>query len=91
MKILNLSDNEKKQLLKDKEFIKQNNLKEYEIKEIINSLSDISKTEILLDENLIRETLKLSEFKISELAKTLLSDETKNKIISIYKIESFQN
>lgn len=85
-----MSDYEKKQLLYNQDFMGKHQIPDYDLKEIIGSFADETRAEILTDIDLIRDTLHLADFQIVELAKGLLSDEVKSKIIEIYQLPNFQ-
>lgn len=85
-----MSDFGKKQLLYNQEFIEKHQIPDYDLKEIIGSLTDKTRAEILTDIDLIRDKLHLADFKIVQLAKGLSSEEAKSKIIEIYQLPTYQ-
>lgn len=85
-----MSDSGKQQLLYNQEFIESHQIANYDLKNIIDSLTDETRAEILTDIDLIRGKLHLEDFQIIELAKGLLSEEAKSKIIEIYQLSAYQ-
>ncbi len=87
--IIELDDDEKRQILYDEDFHKKHELDNNDLMKIINSLKKKSKEELLFDKELIVDKLHLDHKQITELAKELPTDEEKNKIISDYGLEKF--
>lgn len=83
------SDDIKKHILYNQEFIEKYRISYYELKIIVLSLTDEARTEILMDINLITNTLHLRNFQVAELAEDLLSEDAKSRIIEIYKLENY--
>ena len=81
-----LSSNSIKQLLYDTNFIETYKFSESQLRDIILCLDDKSKEEILFDEKLIIEQLKLSEFSIEDIIKSLTADEVKKRMINRIKL-----
>lgn len=84
------SDEGKKQLLHIPGFVNNHQLTYIELRDIIYSLSDESRVEILTDIDLITNNLHLTDFKIAILAKSLSSEEAKKKILEIYPLSQDQ-
>lgn len=88
--IKEMSDNGKKQLLHNQEFIEKYQISGYELKSIVSSLTDEAKVEVLMDIDLIKNQLHFEDFKIVDLVKELSSEEAKDKIIEIYQFTNYQ-
>lgn len=88
--IKEMSDNGKKQLLHNQEFIEKYQISGYELKSIVSSLTDEAKVEVLMDIDLIKNQLDFEDFKIVDLVKELSSEEAKDKIIEIYQFTNYQ-
>ena len=85
-----MSDYGKKQILYNQEFIEKHQILDHNLEEIIDSLTDEIKAEILADIDLIRDKLHLTDFQIVQLAKGLSSEEPKIKILGIYQLADSQ-
>ena len=83
-----LSDIEKQQLLHNQEFIEKYKIANYELKDIISSLTDKSKTKILMDIDLIKNQLHLENFQITDLVNELSSENAKDKAIELYEFSN---
>ncbi len=84
-----MSDSAKKQLLYNQDFIEKHQITNYKLENIISSLSDEARTEILVDIDLITNILHLNDFQISELVKGLSSEEAKRKMLEVYKLSNY--
>lgn len=87
--IKELNDSGKKQILSNQAFIEKYQITTYELKDIILSLSDDVRTEILTDSNFITDKLHLENFEIADLIKSLSSEETKSKILERYQLDEY--
>lgn len=85
-----MSDTGKQQLLYNQEFIEKHQIADYELSEIISSLTEEARTEILMDIDLIKNKLHLEDFQVTKLVKGLSSDEAKYKAIEIYQFANHQ-
>ena len=83
------SDSAKQHLLYNQDFIdfiKKHQITDYELKEIISSLNEETRTKVLMDIELITNKLQLADFQVAQLVKGLSSEESKNRILEIYKL-----
>lgn len=78
----------KMQILNDKDFIQKNNITKSEIGQIIKSLSDDSKKEVLLDKSLIEETAGLTSYEIYTIVSGLSSEQIKFEMIDLYNFDN---
>ena len=85
-----MGDIGKQQLLYNQDFIEKHQISDYELKYIVSSLSEESRTEILMDVDLIKNKLHLADFQIIELVKELSSEEAKDRAIGIYQFTNYQ-
>lgn len=85
-----ISDIGKQQLLYNQEFIEKYQIASYELEEIISSLTEEARAEILMDIDLIRNKLHLEDFQVTKLVERLSSEEAKDKAIGIYKFDNYQ-
>lgn len=85
-----MSDIGKQQLLHNQEFIEKHQIAGYELEEIISSLTEEARTEILMDIDLIRNQLHLEDFQVTKLVERLSSEEVKDKAIGIYQFANYQ-
>lgn len=74
--------------VKDAEKLKSFDISRYDIKEIIESLDDSSKTSILQDEQYLTKEIGLTEFDISKIITGLENDESKMNMAKKYNLES---
>ena len=88
--IKKLSDNGKQELLHNQEFIKKHKIANFQLKSIVSSLSENEEAKILMDIDLIKNKLHLTDFQIIDLVKGLSSEEAKDKAIGIYKFRNNQ-
>ncbi len=70
-----------------KKLIEENPLYDEGLENIFFSLSEDERLEILMDVDFIKNKLYLEDFEITELIKTLSSDEAKDKLIDTYHLE----
>ncbi len=87
--IKNLGDNEKTQILQDKDFLEKSKIKDYDIKNIISTLEDEAKLELLEDVEFITNGLALKDYQITELIKEITSEENKIKLLGSYSLEAY--
>lgn len=85
-----MSDIGKKQLLYNQEFIEKHQIASYELEEIISSLTEEARVEILMDIDLIRNKLHLEDFQVTKLVERLSSEGVKDKAIGIYQFATYQ-
>ena len=88
--IKKMSDIGKQQLLYNQEFIEKHQIAGYEIEEIISSLTEETRVEILMDIDLIRNKLHLEDFQVTKFVERLSSEEVKDKAIGIYQFANYQ-
>ena len=88
--IKGMNDTGKQQLLHNQEFIEKYQIDEYDLRNIIYSLADEARAEILTDRDLIVNKLHLQDFHIVELSKGLSSEESKNEILGMYQLRYSQ-
>ena len=88
--IKKMSDSGKQQLLHNQEFIEKYQIADYELKDIVYSLTDEARAETLADRDLIVDKLHLQDFQIVELVKGLSSEEAKSKMFGIYQLSNYQ-
>ena len=87
--IKNMSDVGKTQLLYNQEFIKKYGIDNYAIIDIIESLSDSEKAQILTNGDFIKNKLQLNDGQIINLAKELMSEDSKRTILKKYHFEKY--
>lgn len=85
-----MSDIGKQQLLHNQDFIEKHQIPDYELKNIISSLTDETRAEVLMDIDLITNKLHLADFQITELVKGLSSEESKSKMLELYELADHQ-
>jgi hypothetical protein len=85
-----MSDIGKQQLLHNQDFIEKYQISDYELKNIISSLTDETRAEVLMDIDLITNKLHLEDFQITELVKGLSSEEFKSKMLELYELSDYQ-
>lgn len=85
-----MSDIGKQQLLHNQGFIEKYQIPDYELKNIISSLTDEARAEVLIDIDLITNKLHLADFQITELVKGLSSEESKSKMLELYELADHQ-
>lgn len=85
-----MSDIGKQQLLHNQDFIEKYQIPDYELKNIISSLTDEARAEVLIDIDLITNKLHLADFQITELVKGLSSEESKSKMLELYELADHQ-
>lgn len=83
-----MSDSGKRQILHNQDFIKKHQIADYELKNIISSLIDESRTEVLMDIDLITNKLHLADFQVTELVKGLSSEESKSRMLKVYELSN---
>ncbi|MBQ2938109.1 MAG: hypothetical protein IJE05_04455 [Clostridia bacterium] len=88
--IKKMSDNSKQQILRNQEFIEKHQIADYELKNIVLSLTEEARAEMLTDIDLITNKLHLANFQIVDLTKGLSSEEAKNRILEIYQLANHQ-
>lgn len=74
----------------NQEFIEKHQIAGYEIEEIISSLTEETRVEILMDIDLIRNKLHLEDFQVTKFVERLSSEEVKDKAIGIYQFANYQ-
>lgn len=84
-----MSDIVKQKLLHNQQFIEKHQIASYELEEIISSLTEDARTDILMDIDLIRNQLHLEDFQITPLVASLSSEEVKNKAMRIYQFANY--
>ena len=87
--IEDLSNSSKIELLHNQDFITKHNFPDYQLMTIIANLTGKEKSEILRDVDLVRNTLHLSDTKITDLAQNLSTDNEKDTIIQKYQLDDF--
>ncbi len=88
--IKEMSNSGKQQLLHNQDFIEKHKLDNYELRDIISSLTDEARTEVLMDVDLITNKLHLSDFQVSELVEGLSDEESKSKMLETYELSDYQ-
>lgn len=86
--IKRLCDTGKNKYLHNQELIEKHSLSNYELKNIISSMGDASKAEILKDKKLVTDKLHLENYQITELTKQLTSENTKRTVLQMYQLEN---
>lgn len=84
-----LSDSAKIEILHNQNFITKHDFPDYQLTSIITNLTDKGKSEILVDVDLVRNILHLSDTQITDLAKNLSNDNEKDNVIQKYKLDDF--
>ena len=84
-----MGDSSKLQLLRSQDFIEKHKIKDLYLNDIILSLNENSRIEILSDTDLIKNKLKLSEYYISGLIAKLSDDDAKDCLIEAYKLDGY--
>ena len=84
-----MGDSSKLQLLHSQDFIEKHKIEDLYLNDIILSLNEHSRTEILSDTDLIKNKLKLSEYYISGLIAKLSDDDAKERLIEAYEFNDF--
>lgn len=79
--IKKIGDSGKKQLLHNQTFIEKYQISNYEIENIISSITDKTRAEILLDKDLITNKLQLEDFCITKLVKGLSNGKSKIRLL----------
>lgn len=87
---MKMSNSGKTQLLHNQDLIKKYQIADYELKDIISSLDEKARVEVLMDKDLITNKLHLSDFQIVDLVKGLSSEEEKDKTMGIYQFMNYQ-
>ncbi len=82
--IKKIGDSGKQRLLNDQDFIQKYQIDEYDLINIISSLTDEARTEILMDVDLIRNKLNIPDFLVTKLVKELSNDESKRRALKVY-------
>ena len=85
-----LNDFYKLKLIGKPEFLKGCKLNKYQISDIIKTLSEENKKDILFNSKLLKETLNFDNYAISELISTLQENEIKLKMIDLYEFGNYQ-
>lgn len=85
-----MGDIAKQQLLHNQEFIEKHQITDYELKEVISTLTKKAKTEMVMDTEFIQNKLHLKDFQITELVTGLSNDEEKLRAINIYPFANYQ-
>lgn len=79
--IKKIGDSGKQQLLHNQTFIEKYQISNYEIENIISSITDEARAEILLDKDLITNKLQLEDFCIAKLVKGLSNEKSKIRLL----------
>ena len=85
-----MSDTKKQALLYKQDFLEKHQISSYDSAKILLSCSEEKRAEILSDSNLITNTLKLEDYRISKLITSLAKDEDKIKVLDMYQLEDYQ-
>lgn len=88
--IKKMCDDSKQQLLHNQDFIEKYQITDYKLKDIVFSLTDEVREEILTDIDLITNKLHLADYQIADLIKGLSSEEAKSRILEIYQLVNYQ-
>ncbi len=88
--IKKMSDNVKQQVLYNQDFIKKYQIADYELREIISSLNEETKTKVLMDMDLVTNKLHLADFQVTQLVKELSSEESKSIMMEKYELPNHQ-
>lgn len=88
--IKRLNDNTKLQLLHNQNFIQKYQIPDYELRNIVSTLSEQAQEKILLDVNFVTNQLHLAGHQIMKLVENLSNDEVKDKVLKIYPLENYQ-
>ena len=88
--IIKMDDAGKQQLLNKQDFIEKYQIPNYGLEYIISTLTEKSKTEILMDKDLITDKLHLTDFQILALVGKLPSEDAKDKLIELYQFENYE-
>lgn len=85
--LLKSSDNKKSKILHDQDFIEKNKLDSYDLKNIILSMSDETRIQILSEVDLINQHFSNSQ--ITDLIESLPGDDTKREAMRNYSLVSY--
>lgn len=88
--IKGLNDNTKLQFLHNQNFIQKYQIPDYELRNIVSTLSEQVQEKILLDVNFVTNQLHLAGHQIMKLVENLSNDEVKDKALNIYPLENYQ-
>lgn len=88
--IMPLSDEGKKKILYNQAFIEKHELSNKQLVNIIYSLGDKIRTEVLADKELIKEKLHINDYIITDLIKGLPSEKLKKEMSKLYKLSKNQ-
>ena len=83
--IKKLEDDDKKQILYNQEFLEKKELGLY-LKDIILSMGDVAKLEILRDNKFVNDVLHLERFDIAPIIQSLDDDEDKKASLQLYDL-----
>ncbi len=86
-----LDDEGKKEILYNKEFIEKRQFEDCRMEDMISSLSNHTRENLLADKNLMKGILQFTDKQIVDLTKDLSSEESKNKIMELYQFSDFYN
>lgn len=85
-----MSDSGKQQILHNKKLIEKYKLNNYDLENIIISMTEKNKIDVLMDNELLKNQLQISDYTIVKLAKDLSSEEVKDKLIDLYQFSGFE-
>lgn len=88
--ISQMSNNIKKQIIYNEDFIIKHNLSNYTLRNVISSLSNADKSQILNDTNLVNNVLHLTVENIIDLSQDLTDDNLKIGIIELHQLDYHQ-
>lgn len=88
--IKKLDDNVKTQILYNQEFIQKHQIEDFHLKEILDSLGDSAKSQVLTDKTLTTDKLHLTDWQIAGIVKDLSDEKIKQELLSIYPFEVHQ-
>ncbi len=84
-----LSDAKKKEILYSQEFISKHHLETYDVEDIIKSMEENAKIELLFDKNLIENQLHLKDSYLARIVKAISQEDVRAKILEMYKFQSY--
>lgn len=88
--IKSLDDADKIQVLNMSDFLKQYGISNYDKQEIIKSLSNKNKQEILCDKSLIKDVLQLENYQVTAIIEGLEGEDGKKKLIDIWEFKPYE-
>ena len=88
--IMKLEDNEKLDIMKDREFWNKHSIKNNDVKRIIESLEETSKMQVLRDQTLITEIFEMDISDVACMVSNFKDDNIKEQMINQYAFDGFE-